>query len=166
MIHNFKDVKEEESHRSAWTKQVLDTYRTVEENDEMETEVMIAGKGGLSEKSIIHTYKAGCILHVSLVNNTSEYGLRYNTFSIQHIKGILRNQIIKGKKQIIYTKLLDCIRVHLHDVELSILGDVLGERIKCKSRLIVKNYQITSLSRLILSQRLILLWRGRTMLLF
>ena len=37
VIHNFKDVKEEESHRLAWTKQVLDIYRAIEQNDEMET---------------------------------------------------------------------------------------------------------------------------------
>ena len=52
---------------------------------------MIAGEGGLTEKSIIHIYKAGCILHVSLVNNTSEYGLRYNRFAIQYIKDTSSN---------------------------------------------------------------------------
>ena len=135
VVHNFKDVGTQELHQHVWDSQVINIFKELEENEGKTTKVMMREVDSdrcLSEN--VHIYKTRFSLHVSLVNDFTEYGHHYNLFGIQLIKDLLRRQIIRSKRQIIYKKLIENIKLTLNNVNLIIEDTVKGKIIKPENK--------------------------------
>ena len=113
VVHNFKDVGTQELHQHVWDSQVINIFKELEENEGKTTKVMMREVDSdrcLSEN--VHIYKTRFSLHVSL----------------------LRRQIIRSKRQIIYKKLIENIKLTLNNVNLIIEDTVKGKIIKPENK--------------------------------
>ena len=129
VVHNLKDVRTKDLHLLVWESQVTKIFKEFEQNDGRVTSVSMKDpESGMQISQDIPIYKTTYSLHVSLVNNYSEYGYKYNLFGIQLIKDLLRRQIIRSRKQNIYNRLIENIKMTLNNAELSI-EESDGERI-------------------------------------
>ena len=102
VIHNFKDVKEEELHQYVWQEQVVKILSPLEGNGEDRTSVIVRLDDGTANENMIPFYKAETATHYSLVNNTSKYGADFNRSSFQLIKDTIKRQIRHSNTSTLY----------------------------------------------------------------
>ena len=97
IVHNFKEVYDENELNEAWRRQVVELYGPSFINYFQVKKVAIT----VSNQTVYKTIPIFCpdssFRHVSLVNNNYKFGKEYNEFAFEYIRNVLVYEMV-GKK--------------------------------------------------------------------